>query len=533
MFKKSFVLVLLLSLLISSAVQAQTFTFFSAAEPNDWEDSQVGQWIQDEFGVTLEIEYIVGDINTKTGLMIASGDFPDLIFANETQDRFVDAESLIPLNELIEEYGVNTKKLYGPIMDKIKKADGNIYFLPRSRANRDLMNPTAGFWIQRAVLAEFDWPVIETVDQYFELIRKYADKYPMINGQETVGIRLLTDGWRAFTIENTPAVIMGSQNDGNVIVDQETYQAKTFVDEDFARDYYQKLNQMYLGGYLDPESFVANYDQYIAALSTGAVLGVAYDQTWQIGPANTTLSEAGLDERMFVCLPVKMTADIKDRYQDPGTLVVRDGIGISVNCKDPVAAFKFLDRLQSEEVQKMLRWGLVGQDYLVDQDGRMYRTKEMRENHQNVNYMYRIGVVGNESRNGFPTAPNWYKYADGNSWDPTGQVEEIRASYTDWDKKVLAAYGKDTYPEMFDQPTISPYGYAWDISIPDGHPAIIANTKLRDLQSEYLAKLVLAETGEYEQVWLEYLKKVERIDLEAYENYLTQKIRERVEAWGQ
>ncbi len=45
----------------------------------------------------------------------------------------------------------------------------------------------SALWIQKAVLKEFGYPKIKTLDEYFDLIEKYAKKYPTINGLPTIG----------------------------------------------------------------------------------------------------------------------------------------------------------------------------------------------------------------------------------------------------------------------------------------------------------------------------------------------------------
>jgi putative aldouronate transport system substrate-binding protein len=41
-------------------------------------DNRIYKKIQDELGVNLEMEFLVGDLQQKLGVMIAGGDFPDL-----------------------------------------------------------------------------------------------------------------------------------------------------------------------------------------------------------------------------------------------------------------------------------------------------------------------------------------------------------------------------------------------------------------------------------------------------------------------
>ena len=45
------------------------------------------------------------------------------------------------------------------------------------------------------------------------------------------------------------------------------------------------------------------------------------------------------------------------------------GTGISIDCKDPVRAIKFLDFLASDEGQILNNWGIEGKHYYYDDEG--------------------------------------------------------------------------------------------------------------------------------------------------------------------
>lgn len=94
-------------------------------------ETTIGKVLQEQTGVDWKLEYLVGDSATKAGVMIASGDYPDVISSSGEMSKLLDAGAYIPLDDLIEEYGPNIKRVYGPYFDKMKNAeDGKIYALP-------------------------------------------------------------------------------------------------------------------------------------------------------------------------------------------------------------------------------------------------------------------------------------------------------------------------------------------------------------------------------------------------------------------
>ena len=107
-----------------------TLTIFMKDITEDIEFTDpVAEKIKELTGVTLEISHAVGGDEQAIPLMIASGDYPDMIFAKGDTGLLVDAGALIPLNDYIEEKGNNTKALYGDMLQRLKysEADPSIY----------------------------------------------------------------------------------------------------------------------------------------------------------------------------------------------------------------------------------------------------------------------------------------------------------------------------------------------------------------------------------------------------------------------
>lgn len=109
-----------------------TFTYFGFGANKDTmaSDTTIGKKLQEQTGVDWKMEYVVGDGSTKSGVMIAGGDYPDVISPVGELAKLLDAGAYIPLNDLIEKYGPNIKRVYGDYMNKITNEDGNIYILP-------------------------------------------------------------------------------------------------------------------------------------------------------------------------------------------------------------------------------------------------------------------------------------------------------------------------------------------------------------------------------------------------------------------
>ncbi len=81
-------------------------------------DDPVAKRITEETGIKLEMDYPVGGNDEAIPLMIASGEYPDLIFAKGDIGKLIEAGGVIKLDDLIEEKGENLKAMYGDQLDR-------------------------------------------------------------------------------------------------------------------------------------------------------------------------------------------------------------------------------------------------------------------------------------------------------------------------------------------------------------------------------------------------------------------------------
>ncbi|MCM3724870.1 ABC transporter substrate-binding protein [Neobacillus cucumis] len=508
-----------------------TYTYFNAGAAGkdlNTDETTIGKELEKQTGVNFKVEHIVGDVNTKIGTMIASGKYPDLLVPDTAIDKVVQAGAFIDLTDLIDKYAPNLKKLYGPYLNRMKDPkDGKIYFIPFGASQGYAPYPDiqqSAFWVQRAVLKEAGYPKIKTADEYFKLIEDYQKKHPTVDGAKTIGFTALTYDWRFSTLSGTPARLAGSPNDGGVIVDMNTHKSSVYGNKDITKNYLKMLNELNNKGLFDKEAFVSNYDEYLAKIASGRVLGF-YDYQWQISQSLNNLKQAGNDDKQYMALPITFDDSIKDQYIDPPTFVNNRGVGITVSAKDPVRIIKYLDALCKEENQKLVEWGIKGQTYEVDSKGRYYRTQE------------EIAKTSDQAFNdkfGFTTF-DWYwpvgdgLYSDGNAWLPGKQPEVAIASYTDGDKKLLQAYGIKVFSDLFAKPDDRPWYPTWSAQIPQGSPAQIFDQRSTDLEKKYFPKLVLSSPSQFNSIWNEYVKQYNALDVKAYESTMDKVVKDRIE----
>src|SRR5574344_1703764 len=83
-----------------------TFTFYTADATQEMNfDDPVAKKITEETGVTLEVLYPkAGDTQVLT-LMMASGKFPDLIYAKGDTTKLIDSKAVVALDDWVDENG--------------------------------------------------------------------------------------------------------------------------------------------------------------------------------------------------------------------------------------------------------------------------------------------------------------------------------------------------------------------------------------------------------------------------------------------
>lgn len=506
-----------------------TFTmFYGYEQPVEYPaDNALFKWMTDQTGITLNVEYLVGDINTKIGVYLASGDYPDFLWGHEVHSKFVDAGACVPLNDYIDKFGDNVKKAYSADdLKALTQPDGKIYYLSCNRSFQTNSYSVGGFYVQRRVLADAGYPKVTTLDQYFKLLTDYAAKNPETNGKKTLAYSLIADSSNLGNVIMPMTIGAGYPDDGYTVqINQQTYQANMIGNTDGAKKYMQALNDIYLKGLMDPEAFTCNMDQWNAKLSTGSVLG-CFNWWWQIPPAQDALKQQKLDDEVFVAVPATWDPAHPSMLQKAMAESVRDGTSISIKCKAPDRAFKFMNWILSDEVQKRTNWGVQGTDYTVDSNGLFTRTADQRKQAADADYKKSsgLGALGYP----FPVLHPDGTYADGNTVAPEFQQSEITATYDNNDLKILNAYGVKQYGLMFPQYAPLKYGVAWDITYPDGSDAQIAEQKVYDLMLAWIPKLAMAPEGKFDDVWNQYIAEFNKTNFQSVEKFITEQIAKRV-----
>ena len=511
------------------------FTAFFAvpgSEIND--DNEIQQMIADKTGVKVKETWLTGQTAEEAiGTLIAGGEYPDFIEGGNGSIQLYEAGALVALDDYIEKYENVKEFLTEQEWDALRQDDGHIYWIPQFSniygEEKECTHNDEAFWIQTRVLEWAGYPEVRTMDEYFDLIEKYNEANPtMEDGTANIPYTILCDDWRYFCLENAPQFLDGYPNDGSVIVDPETQKIIDYNTTPTAVKYFKKLNEEYKKGIVDPESFTQTYDEYIAKISSGRVLGMI-DQWWDFAYTGyDAIKAAGLDKQgcSYVPLPITIDKSVKNQWHNSGgVLNVSSGLAITTSCEDVDAAMKFVNDLLDQEIHDLRFWGVKGVDYEVDENGEFYKTEEMRTKATDTAYKASHSCS-------YSYFPQWKGTSrDGiNAMTPDGQPKEFYDGLAEDVKKCFDAYGVKTYVEMLGtSPAPGPWYpmYTFSSTMTTSTPGGTAWTKMGEIKHQYLPKVVMAD--DFDKAWDEYMKVYSDCNPEAFIEEMQAELDRRVE----
>ena len=508
-------------------------TFFNADgnQEDPWTDP-VAQAITEKTGVKLKTTYPIGgnDQSEAVALMIAEQKYPDLIFAKGSANNLIEADALIDMSDLIEEYGPNIKKLYGDEFGKLRQSadDPAIYQLSAYAVGGEKYKDCGSAQIQWDVIKANDYKIPETLDEFETMIKEYIASSPKTeDGLDRIGITLSTADWHWMITLGNPAgaIADGAPDNGQWIVDENNQAMYKFRSEK-EREYFRWLCRMYNEGILDPEFATQTHEDYIAKIASGRVVAL-FDKDWDYQNGEKVLKADGKLGATYCGLPLTMDKDTKSPVLMYQGLTTGTGIAISSSCADPVKAIQYIDFLCSDEGQVLTHWGVEDVNYFIDESGHRFRTDEEIEASQNdKDYQKNTGV-------GFHNYP-FPSYGDGIT-DPTGSTytttskssvigeynEEERAAVEKWGVELLV----DVFPQA-DEFEVPPYPPLWALAKPTEFDEI--GNQLDEVAWSKLIECVIGSEADFDDTYDAMIAELEATGMSDAEAMLNEIIAEKV-----
>lgn len=316
-------------------------------------------------GVTLNVTKAADE--TQLGLMIASGELPDLIFTSKELSRLSNPDVSYAWNELID-------KGYMPMFDqgeeriinaKSFSPDDNFYTILSAYGTKDDWNnsPTAllggpGLIMRQDIYEEVGSPALDTVEDFRELLKTVKGKYPEMRPfifnpiwkmtPFKVAFGAQSDGRYSYYYDNNGSIEYGIRSEGYI-------------------DFLKYANSLYREGLLTADNFAIKNESDVNGEFYG---GRAFAMTWTAGALG------GVQPKLQQNYPEASAALVTglETPHDPVLLnntIGWSGVFISKNTKNVEAAAKVVDFLYSKEGRELTCYGIEGEDWTRGADGQV------------------------------------------------------------------------------------------------------------------------------------------------------------------
>lgn len=490
-----------------------TITFFDKNSGSKTFDDAIAKTIMKKTGVKIQIENPTGDPLEKLNLMLTGQNYPDIVLmdrGNEIVNRYIEAGALIPLNDLIEQYGPNIQEMYGEILNKSRHTDGKNYYLN----NWYGVDPdaSAGVLMRKDLLAEIVGEERAsstepfTVSEFIDICQQFKTKHPTIDGKTSIAITL---NGADKNYEGTLYGMYGMKTYYEAGEGQLQHRAKDPRYEEALLF----MNRLYTEGLLDKEWVVNKKEQWIQKLSAGNVF-CTFGSYWDTDGANTSLVANYGEEAQFYSY--KVVPDGMDpsttTYNGRSTLGW-DAIGITSNCKNPEAAIKLMDFLVSEEGQYLMLWGIEGEHWDIV-DGKHVPRQEIID-----------GFLTDFDKTSTDTGIRKWTWFVKNGKGSDGTPYDMSTKYQLQPTAEFAnqCFGTSDVWDTSDFSGLTPAG-----STPQG----LKWQKVEDVYNQEFPKIInAANQEEATKVYKQMLENMNEVGLEEVETYISEAYKERIELW--
>ena len=429
----------------------------------------------------------------QLGMMIASGDLPDLVFTSDLMDKLSNPLLCYSYNELIEEYGVDWDVT--PIQQQNAKAfssDDNYYcVLSHFASNEDWAKTesvpmVASLIYRQDIVEELGNPEINTLDDLMAVYEQVKTNYP-----DMIPLNFSTDTWTLDpfkTWNNCTLQRFTINDDGSVEITATTEPYK---------DYLYFCNQMYRKGYFSADNFSWAGDEEKAQFNSGNAFSTVRNTQNSIN--SFTDLNTNPDVHLMEMMPLSDYPIINSELGWCGTFITK-------NNEHPEESIRFMQYLFSEEGQKLSQWGREGIEYVLDDKGLPQFSEEWNQSIEdgtndeiyNTNF-YFGGSKILEAEGRCAVLPD--------ELQPV--YDAIRESFTN-DPWYVYAEPKDS----------------------DGDMKVI-DDKLQDLIKNSDAKIILSESDEeFESNYQEFQNQIAQIGGDELADFMEPRLQEAMELYG-
>ncbi|GHH99956.1 extracellular solute-binding protein [Neobacillus kokaensis] len=355
--------------------------FFSS---QDWSNLMLWKEYEKMSNIHINWETVSVDaLAEKRNLMLASGDYPEILFAAALSKtdlvKYGQQGVFLPLNDLIDKYAPNFKKIMdeNPIVKEgVTMADGNIYGFP-TYYDPNFKGLTIGTpWIQSEWLKKLKLEEPTNWDELYDVLMKIKTEDP--NGNGKADEIPLGSGYGIGPVINYLKGSVGLNNhgtsNGNIDLDPKTNKLRFQPTSNEYKELLTYLNKLWKAGLMNKDIFNPDNEKFYTNIGKDEV-GVIFD----VDP------KVLADKDGYVGAPIvegphgdRLNTAIGSPLGNVGMFVVTD------KNKNPEATIRWIDHFYGDEGIKMFFMGFEGVTY-EEKDGKYAYTDEITKNPDGLN----------------------------------------------------------------------------------------------------------------------------------------------------
>jgi len=343
---------------------------FTGKPPSSTDWNEVMMWKEYEKLTNIHIEWSpqvpFANLSEKVNITMASGDYPEVMYAS----MFTSADMLrygsegvfLPLNDLIEKYAPNIKKMFdeNPSIRKgATMADGNIYSIP-TIVEPDYMSVRQGgrMWYKKEWLDQLGLTEPQTPEDFYNLLKTVKEKDPAGGGK--------TDAYSGFLgFDQLITYLSGAWGLNNrglhnyeFDVNPETGDLRYIPIDPKYKEVLELVNKMYKEGLLGD----------ILESDLGKVISELMKGNYFAGYSQDPVKSFNLEG--YVAAPA-LTGPYGDKmYTGVTSPILWSGDFIlTKNAKHPKEMIQWIDYLYGDEGSKLFFMGVEGKTYEKSADG--------------------------------------------------------------------------------------------------------------------------------------------------------------------
>ena len=318
----------------------------------DFETNEFTKWYEEKTNVHINWITPSGDAQQSFNLMIASGEYPDIILgmglSREQVSSLVDQGILLDISKEIDKYGYYIKKMFEeePTAKEFVTFGDKIYGVPNVSATYSSKYKLA-MWVYRPWMEKLGIEEPQTTEDFYQMLKAFKENDPNGNGKA----------------DEIPLAARGVSNWGTGI---EAFLMSAFIPDDSSRRYYiengkvkyaavqpqykeglRYIKKLYDEGLIYKDTFILDRNQITAIGENDVpILGAAPGE-YQGMFCNPTGTTQRYND--FTFIPPLEGPDGVRATIPTATVSKGHGFLVTNKCKYPDLAVKWVDWLFSEE----------------------------------------------------------------------------------------------------------------------------------------------------------------------------------------